>query len=147
VVHLLDVNVLLALAWPNHIHHDAAHSWFASRTGQPWATCPLTQAGFVRISAQPTATKQVVPMRECVEILASSTNSREHQFWPQVHPVTALPREILRRLVGPNQVTDALLLDLAIRQGGKLATFDQRIENLLPADSPHRACIEILPIS
>jgi predicted nucleic acid-binding protein len=27
---LLDVNVLLALAWPNHVHHAASRTWFAS---------------------------------------------------------------------------------------------------------------------
>ena len=32
MVYLLDVNVLIALAWPNHVHHAAAHTWsrFAS---------------------------------------------------------------------------------------------------------------------
>ena len=27
---LLDTNVLLALAWPNHQHHAQAHAWFAA---------------------------------------------------------------------------------------------------------------------
>ena len=42
-VSLLDVNVLLALAWPTHVHHLAAHRWFAENSGLGWATCPLTQ--------------------------------------------------------------------------------------------------------
>jgi predicted nucleic acid-binding protein len=28
VISLLDVNVLVAFAWPNHVHHSAAQHWF-----------------------------------------------------------------------------------------------------------------------
>ena len=52
-VSLLDVNVLLALAWPTHVHHLAAHRWFAENHDAGWATCPLTQLGFVRLAMQP----------------------------------------------------------------------------------------------
>lgn len=33
-VALPDVNVLVALAWPNHVRHGRAHAWFAE-LGQP----------------------------------------------------------------------------------------------------------------
>jgi len=56
-VSLLDVNVLLALAWPNHVHHPAAHRWFAENHREGWATCPLTQMGFVRTVNQPAVVK------------------------------------------------------------------------------------------
>ena len=56
-VSLLDVNVLLALAWPTHIHHAAAHRWFAENCAAGWATCPLTQLGFVRLGMQPAVVK------------------------------------------------------------------------------------------
>lgn len=41
MIRLLDVNVLIALAWPNHVHHDAAGSWFARLRRTGWATCAL----------------------------------------------------------------------------------------------------------
>ena len=58
MIRLLDVNVLIALTWPNHVHHDAARSWFTEVRNTGWATCPLTEAGFVRISCNPSAVKQ-----------------------------------------------------------------------------------------
>jgi hypothetical protein len=49
--YLLDTNLLIALAWPQHIHHAQAHAWFGKTGHQAWATCPITQLGFVRISS------------------------------------------------------------------------------------------------
>ena len=46
---LLDVNVLLALFDPAHIHHARAFAWWSDRRGEGWASCPLTQNGFVRV--------------------------------------------------------------------------------------------------
>ena len=42
MVALPDVNVLVALAWPVHVHHDLVHEWLAGHGDQQWATCPLT---------------------------------------------------------------------------------------------------------
>jgi len=42
--------VLIALAWPNHVHHERAQAWFSSSRDQGWATCPVTESGFVRVS-------------------------------------------------------------------------------------------------
>src|SRR6266849_452026 len=128
MVRLLDVNVLLALAWPNNTHHDAAHAWFASHKHEGWATCLLTEAGFVRSSSQPAVTKQVIAVREAIAILTASTASNEHHFWEHTTRVTDLLPEMLPRIMGPQQLTDALLLNLAIQRGGTLATFDKRIE-------------------
>ena len=58
MITLPDVNVLIALAWPNHVHHDPARSWFAANLNTGWATCPLTEAGFVRLSCNRLAVKQ-----------------------------------------------------------------------------------------
>ena len=51
-VSLLDVNVLVALFFPDHVHHDLAHDWFADHRHEGWATCPLTENGFVRVACQ-----------------------------------------------------------------------------------------------
>ena len=142
---LLDVNVLLALAWPNHIHHDAAHRWFAGQRPHGWATCPLTQLAFVRLSSQPSVAKTTVTVSEAMRALESNLSAPEHEFWtleqgvPEIHP------EIRRRLMGHHQLADAFLLDLAIRKEGKLATFDRRLEQLLEPGSDHRSSLEILP--
>lgn len=147
MVRLLDVNVLLALAWPNHAHHNAAHAWFASNKHGGWATCLFTEAGFVRIFCQPAVTKQGMTVSEAIANLAASTASDEHHFWEHTSRVTDLLPEMLPRLMGPQQLTAALLLDLAIQRGGALATFDKRIQHLLPPGSPNRSYIEVIPIT
>ena len=52
-VALLDVNVLVALFDPSHVHHTAAHDWFADRGEEGWATCPITENGLLRIVGHP----------------------------------------------------------------------------------------------
>ena len=52
VTPLLDVNVLIALAWPTHVHHETAVDWFTSRSGQPWATTAIAvESGAARTAA------------------------------------------------------------------------------------------------
>ena len=60
---LLDVNVLLALAWPNHQHHAASHRWFRREAGNGWAICALTQLAFIRLSSNPAYTAEAVGPR------------------------------------------------------------------------------------
>jgi toxin-antitoxin system PIN domain toxin len=143
-VALLDVNVLLALAWPTHFHHAAAHRWFAAQRKKRWATTTSTQLGFLRLSVQPAVVKVSVSFRDACSALESSMSAHEHEFWPVDYPVSDMLPEIRSRVMGHQQVSDALLLDLAIRKSGKLATFDQRIRVLLPPASPHQRAIELI---
>ena len=48
---MLDVNVLVALLWENHEHHLKARSWF--KNVPAFATCPVVQLGFARVSSHP----------------------------------------------------------------------------------------------
>ena len=146
MIALLDINILIALAWSEHLHHDAAHAWFARNRQRGWATCPTTQAGFLRVSSTPEAVKTIVTVAEAFQILEHNLRDKDHHFWPQNAAVTRMPAEMRTRLMGPRQVGDALLVQLALENGGVLATFDRRIPDLLPAKSPLRAAVEILPI-
>lgn len=134
-VSLLDVNVLLALAWPTHVHHAAAHRWFAENGEAGWATCPLTQLGFVRLGMQPAVVKIPILFGDVMEALARMSAHVAHHFWPLEGGLANIRDEIRARTVGHHQLTDAVLLDLAIRHQGRLATFDRRIQGLLPPDS------------
>ena len=141
---LLDVNVLLALAWPNHVHHEAAHRWFAGRNSRRWATCALTQLGFVRLSSQPSVVKITITVSEALRALDANVASPDHEFWVMTQGFSEMLPDIRQRLMGHHQLTDAMLLDLAIQRGGTLATFDRRVDSLLPPDSEHRSALEIL---
>ena len=72
-VFLPDVNTLVALAWPNHIHHREAREWFASLGASPWATCPFTQAGFIRVSSNPRILRHSATPREAIQELRALT--------------------------------------------------------------------------
>jgi hypothetical protein len=146
VIRLLDVNVLLALAWRHHVHHGVASRWFAAHHSEGWATCPFTQASFVRLSCLGVAVKVSVSIAEAMAALESMVRFPDHHHWPVSEPLASILPEIRGRLVGHGQVTDAILLDLAIRNGGALATFDRGVLGLLAPGSRHRSQIEILPI-
>ncbi len=85
-------------------------------------------------------------MADAHELLAANLAERDHEFWPVDYPVTGILTEIRDRIAGHHQLMDAILLDLAIRRHGSLATFDKRIASLLPAQSPHSAALEVLSI-
>lgn len=144
-VSLLDVNVLLALAWPNHIHHVAAHRWFAQNHAVGWATCPLTQLGFARLAMQPAVVKVPILFGDVMEALARMTAHQAHTFWPLAGGLADIREEILARVVGHHQLADAVLLDLAIRHQGRLATFDRRIAALAPPDSDLGDAVAMIP--
>jgi uncharacterized protein len=146
VTALLDVNVLLAMLWPRHSFFRQAGGWFAKNHGNGWASCPLSQAGFVRLYAQRAVTGMDISAREALGVLEKNcVPSFHHVFWPEESSLVDLLPEIRRRLIGHQQLTDAILLDLAIRKGGQLVTLDQRVATLLPPDSPHRNAVEVIP--
>lgn len=133
-VHLLDANVLIALAWPQHVHHSKAHEWFEKVGGKSWATCPLTQVAFVRISSNPKIIPDAVSPREALAVLAKIIERGSHNFWSDaIAPVDAGTFASLA-LVGHRQVTDAYLLALAQHHKGRLATFDKGVSELLSKD-------------
>ena len=143
-VSLLDVNVLLALAWPTHVHHLAAHRWFAENREAGWATCPLTQLGFVRLAMQPAVVKIPILFGDVMEALAQMTANGAHRFWPLEGGLADVRDEIRAHVVGHHQLTDAVLLDVAIRHQGRLATLDRRILGLLPPDSVLRDAVAMI---
>ena len=93
MIRLLDVNVLIALTWPNHVHHEAARSWFANTRTGGWATCPLTEAGFVRISCNPSAVKQPVTPADAIAVLDKIRKLESHSFWAMDHSSLICRRE------------------------------------------------------
>ena len=145
MIRLLDVNVLLALAWPEHLHHEPAHRWFAQHRAEGWATCPVTQSGFVRLSSNRNVIADAMTPVEAIAAIERSTDHPEHHWWPQDEPVAKLSPEMMVRIMGPGHMSDAVLLDLAIKRGGRLATFDAGIARLLPKASPLAAHLEVIP--
>ena len=140
--YLLDTNLLIALLWPSHERHDLALKWFTRHRAKGWATCPFTQAGFVRIVANPAFSRDAVQPREAIQVLSANTAAKDHAFWPDELPLAESVAFTGVRLLGHQQVTDAYLLGLAIRRGGVLATLDQRIAALVDPKTTERKALE-----
>jgi uncharacterized protein len=136
-VYLLDTNVLIALAWPQHVHHAQAHAWFGKVGRLAWATCPLTQLGFVRISSNPKIIKEACSPREAVAILVKIVALPGHRFWPDIPAPVEATVFSSTALVGHRQVTDAYLLTLSQHHKGTLATLDGGVPELI-ADQKDR---------
>jgi uncharacterized protein len=143
MTYLLDVNVLLALSWPGHKFHRTAQQWFARNATRGWATCPMVEAGFIRIITNPAFSPKAVSPKEALQALAISTKHPAHHFWPDDIPIAdALAK--FDPIGGHQHVTDAYLLGLAIHHGGKLATLDRRLIAILGLGSAKRESVEIL---
>ena len=79
-VALLDVNVLVALFDPDHVHHDISHDWFAEQRGVGWATCPLTENGLARVLSSPrVSTGLTIP--DIAARLRVLKSAGRHVFW------------------------------------------------------------------
>jgi toxin-antitoxin system PIN domain toxin len=123
---LLGVNVLIAMLDADHTSHRAAWEWFREHGHAGWASCPITQNGCIRILAHPEY-PNARSVSEVVERLRGATADPAHEFWADTASV--LDNEIVdaTRVHGPKQLTDIYLLALAVKNGGRLVTFDAGI--------------------
>jgi uncharacterized protein len=140
MIALLDVNTLIALAWPNHSHHDAAHRWFAAWTGG-WATTPITESGFVRVSSNNAAIATAVRPVDAIAHLGRLRAAPGHNFWPDgVEGVVGDDLDA-SRVLGHRQVTDIHLVAIAMANAGTLATFDRGVANLVVGAHPKHVTV------
>jgi toxin-antitoxin system PIN domain toxin len=123
---LLDINVLLALLDADHVDHERARDWLDAEIASGWASCAITQNGFVHIVSQPRYPSPV-PAAQAVNLLEQACATAHHEFWPC--DVSVLDSDFVdrRKVHGARQVTDAYLLALATRRGGRFVTFDRSV--------------------
>jgi uncharacterized protein len=119
---LLDVNVLVALAWDSHVHHAATRSWFAEHAAAGWETCPLTESGFVRVSSNPKVLVHPIGVEAARAVLSALRATGGHRF---VTDDVSITDADVPGIAGHRQVTDAHLLTLARRRGVRVVTFDR----------------------
>ena len=126
---LLDVNVLLAIAWPNHQFQAAAIAVLSDRNR--WATCALTQLGFIRLSSNPAVVATAKRPQDAAHLLAGLVWDSLHVYLDSLPaPASADWKNAFSNLLGHPQVTDAYLLKLAGFHKAVLVTFDRRLEAL-----------------
>jgi hypothetical protein len=130
-VGLFDVNALVALAWDSHVHHAATRKWFAANGVDGWATCPLTESGFVRVSSNPMVLPSAIGVEEARRVLALLRAIGSHRFL--VDDVSMTDDDV-PSLVGHRQVSHAQLLTVARRNGMRVITFDSGVRALGGSD-------------
>jgi toxin-antitoxin system PIN domain toxin len=131
--YLLDVNVLMALAWPQHVHHGNAQSWFNAVRRRRFATCSLTETAFLRLSTNPKVVGTQVRPPDVLELLRGIRGMPGHRFVADDSSL-AEPVISLERLAVSSQVTDVHLINLAALSSTVLATLDRAITTYLRPD-------------
>lgn len=125
-MHLLDINMLIALLDSHHIHHRKTRKWFLKCHRDGWATCPLTENGFIRIFGHANYPGGPQSTEDARLLLASLCRQPGYQFWPD--DVSLCRRETYARLPGSKHLSDYYLLALAITHKARLTTLDARID-------------------
>jgi uncharacterized protein len=125
--YLLDVNVVIALIDPSHVHHDRAHTWFGVTGKAGWLSCPTTQNGAIRIVSNPKYSNSPGSPAVVVDSVRSLTTVGNHRFIPD--RISLLDSELVDpdALLSSSQITDTYLLALAIDADANLATFDTKL--------------------
>lgn len=123
---LLDISMLLALFDRGHVLHDRARSWWRQNTGPGWASCPLTQNGYLRIISQKSYARPV-NLPDALRQLQQWAVPPRHEFWPDDASILDASVVEHTRLLGPRQITDVYLLALAVKHDGRLVTLDTGI--------------------
>lgn len=142
MISLLDIDVLVALFEPAHLHHDVAHGWLEAEGAHGWATCPITEIGFVSVVSHPDYPGNRVTVAEALDRLGAFTAGEHHHFWPDSTSLRRRSRIDAGALGGHDRVRAAYLLLLAVERGGRLVTFDAGV----PAQAVPRAEPEQLAV-
>jgi toxin-antitoxin system PIN domain toxin len=125
---LLDVNVLVALTSKEHEHYRKANSWFNSQQNAEWGVCPLTEAGYMRLATNPNTRLGAGNFPEANAVLVNLAKKSGYCYWPMKESWGKLTAPFEDRIFGHQQVTDAFLLGLAIKENGVLVTFDRGLK-------------------
>ena len=133
MTYLLDVSALVALGFRRHVFHARVAEWEQelSLRGVPeFATCPITELGFVRTVAHRAYRRDVATAKELLRDLKSA-KSVKFTFLSDGLDASALPDWVETA----NQTTDGHLLQLARAHGFEFATLDEKIPGafLIPA--------------
>jgi len=129
--YLPDVNLLVALSDPSHVHHLVADNWRQRIGIARFLLCPITEAGFVRLMANPSvgdlSVSDAISLLHEIAALPNVSHLAVAPTW------LSLVQPLAPRLLGYRQVTGALLLGLAIRNQAILVTLDRSIQALAGA--------------
>jgi uncharacterized protein len=120
---LPNINVLVAIAWPSHVHHSIAIEWFDRTADDGWATCPMTEFGFVRMCLNPAVVGRATTATSAITMMSALRAVGQHSFWSDDSEVSELSN-VSNQIQGHRQMPDAQLALIAERRGGRIAMLD-----------------------
>jgi uncharacterized protein len=123
MTYLLDVNALVALGFLQHELHDRIARWVSAQRSPKFATCSITELGFVRVLAQAPAYGFTVAQARTLLIQIKRATAPEFVFIHDDQDISALPGWVKT----PKQTTDGHLAKLATSNTAVLATLDAKI--------------------
>jgi len=130
MITLLDANVLIALGDAGHVHEAAALRFFRDQAvPEGWATCPLTENAFLRILGQPGYPRSFGSSADARRVLQRLLAAPGHVFWPD--SLSIADTRLFPSLPASKDLTDLYLLGLAVKNRGRFATFDRRLNPAL----------------
>ena len=129
LLELPDVNVLVAMTNPAHVHHKVALEWFTGTAA--FATTPITETGLVRLVLNPAVMGTAIDAETALAVLRSVRGDARHQFIADGSSL-ADAHVGLEGLRGHQQVSDLHLLNLAAANRAKLVTFDRKLAFTVP---------------
>lgn len=114
---LPDVNLLLAWGWRSHPDHQRCRSWIADLSG--FATCAITELGFLRVSMSPAYRASY---QDASRVLQSLTSLQTASFLNCDLPVSRITP-----VSNHKDTTDCYLVELARKHSLQLATLDEGV--------------------
>lgn len=134
---LLDVNVIIASVFADHVMHRSARRFVESL--DRFYTTPTVQGGFLRFATRPMRDERGaqqqprLAMGEALNKLREFTEVASHGFLSDDAPFTDLG---MRSMQGHRQWTDAYLLHIARKHGIALASLESRMAILDDPTTP-----------
>ena len=125
---LLDVSVLISLLDANHEHHAAVMGWW-NQNEDRWASCPITQNGYLRIVTQQ-AYANTISVNEAIQKLTQAISTTAHEFLSD--DISLLDKQLVahQHIQGPKQMTDIYLLALSVKHGARFVTLDTHVPHV-----------------
>jgi predicted nucleic acid-binding protein len=94
----------------------------------------MTQAALIRVLSNPAFSQDALTPRDALEVLVRNVGLPGHEFWADSIDLPEALRQMPAPLTGHQQITDAYLVALALKNEGKLATLDRATLRYAPTE-------------
>jgi len=113
---------------PDHAFHRRAHDWWLANKTDGWASCPLTENGAIRIMSNPNYRLNIrFTTADLTGKFQQFARQTDHEFWPDDISFCDGKSFMMEYLHSSRLLTDFYLLGLAVKNNGRLVTFDRGI--------------------